>query len=394
MRVALIVRGGVEEASEERNNAPIFVHLIRRLAASADVRVVSLHGENRVTLASLYRSDASVHRFAGAEVVQLGTARMLALRVPTDLVRVAAALHATGRRSGRPEVIHGIGLSPGLTATFAGRLLGIPSVVSLIGGELTSLPEIDYGDLRTAKGRVIVKTLLRTAGTITVASRFMQERVERHGARARLMPFGIDAGRFAGPVDRTDGPPFRLLHVGTLCPLKDQLTLVESLRRLVERGLDFTLDVVGWDDWQGRVQLEAARLGVGQRIRFHGWMGQDGVVALCRSAHGFVMTSRDDVAPAAVLEAAAAGLPIVGTRVGFIADWAPDRAIATPIRDPGALADALQRVLTRRDERVRLGSQAQAWVFRHASLEANDAYLRLYAELAARGRAAAKSAPL
>jgi len=382
MRVGLIVRGGVEEGTEDRSAAPIFVELIRRLAAATQLQIFSLHGPNNVTIASLLRSTPAVHRFAGAEVFQLGTAPAPRLRLPVDVLRVLAAVRVASARSGRPQVLHGIGLSPGIVATALGRLLRIPSVVSLIGGELTSLPEIGYGDLRTAKGRAIMRALLRGAGTITVASQFMQRRVEGQGGHARRLPFGVDAGRLRAPVDRPEGPPFRLLHVGTLCALKDQLTLVRAVRALVDDGTDVTLDIVGFDDWAGRVQLESAGLGLSARIAFHGWKERDDLMTLHRRAHAFVMTSLDDVAPAAVLEAAAAGLPIVGTDVGFIADWAPEMAVATPIGDVRALAAALRKLLGNRADRERLATNAQAWVIRHAGLDANDAFVGLYRELA------------
>jgi glycosyltransferase involved in cell wall biosynthesis len=331
---------------------------------------------------SLLRGRPSVHPFAGAEVFALGTTGAPRLRLLVDVLRVLAAIRAAGAPSARPEILHGIGLSPGVVATIVGRLLGIPSVVSLIGGELTSLPAIGYGELRTAKGRAIVKALLAQSRTITVASGFMQARVAQHGGHARRMPFGIDVDRFRAPVSRPDGSPFRLLHVGTLCALKDQLTLLRAVRALLDDGLDVALDVVGFDDWGGRVQRESGGLGLNGRVIFHGWRERDQLVALQRTAHAFVMTSLDDVAPAAVLEAAAAGLPIVGTNVGFIADWAPEMAVATPIGDGRALAAALRRVLGDRAERERLASHAQAWVSRHASLDANDAFVRLYRELA------------
>jgi len=382
MRVGLIVRGGVEPGSEDRNAAPIFVDFIRRVAATTCLQVFSLHGSSPATVRSLLRARPPAHPFAGAEVFALGTTGAPRLRLLVDVLRVLAAIRAAGPQSARPEILHGIGLSPGVVATIAGRLLGIPSVVSLIGGELTSLPAIGYGELRTAKGRAIVRALLAQARTITVASGFMQARVERHGAYARRMPFGIDVDRFRAPVARPAGPPFRLLHVGTLCAVKDQLTLLRAVRALVDGGLEIALDVVGFDDWGGRVQREAQGLGLNGRVSFHGWAERDQLVALQRRAHAFVMTSLDDVAPAAVLEAVAAGLPIVGTNVGFIADWAPEMAVATPVGDARALAVALRRLLGDRAERERLAANAQAWVSRHADLDANDAFVRLYRELA------------
>jgi glycosyltransferase involved in cell wall biosynthesis len=217
----------------------------------------------------------------------------------------------------------------------------------------------------------------------------MQTRVHSHGARARLMPFGVDVRRFSGPVSRADGPPFRLLHVGTVCPVKDQLSLVRAVRLLHDRGMGVELDIVGEDNWGGAIEREAAVLGLTQRIRFHEWAAREKLLALYRNAHVFVMTSVDDVAPMVVLEAAATGLPVVGTDVGFIADWAPRMAVKTPIRDPEALALALTRLLADRQEREGIAGRAQQWVREHASLEANEAYLTLYRELTAPGADAA-----
>jgi glycosyltransferase involved in cell wall biosynthesis len=381
VRVGLIVRGGVEEGTETGNPFPVFVEFIRRVARENDVQVFSLQGESRASLLSLVGAAPRPYRFAGASVYALGTTRAPRLRVAADVARVLAAIRSARPRGERPEVLHGIGQAPGFIATVIGRVLRVPSVVSLIGGELTSLPAAGYGELRTARGRAMMRLQLRWSDALTAASRFMQARVASHGGRARLLPFGIDVARFLSPVTRPDGPPFRLLHVGNLYPVKDQLTLVRAARRLVDEGCDMRLDVVGWDDWNGTVQRESDRLGLTERIRFHGWRSQDDLLPLYRAAHALVMTSVDDVAPVAVLEAAAAGLPVVGTNVGFIADWAPDRAIATPIGDPAALARALQALLSERGRREALAARAQDWVGAHASLAADDAYLDLYREL-------------
>lgn len=383
LRIGLVLRGGVDEGTEDRNPFPVFVGFIRRLARENHVQVFALQGENKARLLSGGGSKARSHEFAGAEVFQLGTARAPRFRLAADVVRVLAAIHAGRARRGRPQVLHGIGQSPGLVATAAARLLGIPSVVSLIGGELTSLPGAGYGELQTAKGRALMAILLRSAGAVTAASRFMQRRIQSHGADARLMPFGIDVERDFYPAARSDGPPFRLLHVATLCPVKDQLSLLRATRLVVDRGFDVQLDIAGWDDWGGTAERESARLELSGRVRFHGWQEQDQLRGLYQRAHVFVMASLDDVAPVAVLEAAASGLAVVGTDVGFIADWAPEMAVKTPIGDPAALARGMEAVLSDQRHREELGRRAQDWVRGHASLEANDAYVDLYRELAA-----------
>lgn len=381
MHIGLILRGGVEEGTEDRNPFPVFVDFIRRLAATNNVQIFSLHGANDFNVLSLHGTDRPTHRFAGADVIQLGTVGTRRLRLAADVVRVVAAIRTSSSRLCRPRILHGIGQSPAVVATVVGRLLGIPSVVSLVGGELTRLPNINYGELRSRKGRILMEIPLRYADALTVASRFMQKRVRSYGAHARLMPFGVDIQRFSGAVARPDGPPFHLLHVGTLCPVKDQLSLVKATRVLVDRGVDVELDVVGEDDWGGLVQREAAELGLAQRIRFHGWVTRQELLSFYRRTHVFVMASVDDVAPVAVLEAAASGVPVVGTDVGFVADWAPERAIKVPQGDPTALALGLERILSSQTYREGVAQRAQDWVHCHASLEVTDAYVRLYEEL-------------
>ena len=381
MRIALVLSGGVEEGTEDRSPFPVFVELIRQLARENEVQVISLQGENRVGAFSIGGSKPAPYRFAGAEVFQLGTTRAVRLRIATDIVRVLALIHSAQPRSRRPQILHGIDQAPGFVAMVAGRLLGVPSVVSLIGKELTDLPSAGYGGLRTARGRAMMQLELRYADALTAASKFMQRRVEAHGACARWLPFGIDVHRFLFPITRPAAPPFRLLHVGTLYPVKDQLTLVRAIRLVVDGGFDVELDIVGWDAWDGAVQREVARLDLTPRIKFHGWRTQAELVPLYRNAHVFVMASIDDVAPVAVLEAAASGLPVVGTDVGFIADWAPDMAVKSPIGDPVALARAVQEVLSNQGYREELAARAQSWVLAHASLKANDAFVDLYREL-------------
>jgi glycosyltransferase involved in cell wall biosynthesis len=116
------------------------------------------------------------------------------------------------------------------------------------------------------------------------------------------------------------------------------------------------LDLVGQDTLGGALQAQARSLGIADRVAFHGFVGHDDLPALYRQSDVYVQSSFHESAPAAVLEAAASGLPIVGTDVGFVADWSGDAAVAVPVNDPGALAGALVRLLTGNEERRRLAA--------------------------------------
>ena len=82
-----------------------------------------------------------------------------------------------------------------------------------------------------------------------------------------------------------------------------------------------------------------------------------------------------------MLEAAACGLAMVGTRVGYLADWTPTRAVTVDAQDPAALAAALESVLLDPNRRESLAAAAQAWTRSHDADWTADAFTRLYHEL-------------
>jgi glycosyltransferase involved in cell wall biosynthesis len=109
----------------------------------------------------------------------------------------------------------------------------------------------------------------------------------------------------------------------------------------------------------GAIQAMAADLGVQACVRFHGWLDPPHLRELAGASHVFLHTSRFETGPVAVLEAAIAGVPTVGTAVGHIAEWAPHAAIAVPVGDDEGLARELLSLLGDEERRVRLAAEAQ-----------------------------------
>jgi glycosyltransferase involved in cell wall biosynthesis len=143
--------------------------------------------------------------------------------------------------------------------------------------------------------------------------------------------------------------------------VKDQFTLLNALQHVENAHLD----IVGEDTLRGAVASHAARLGVGSRVTFHGFQPTDRLPAFYRRADLFVLASRHEAANVAVLEAAVSGVPLVGTHVGYLADWSQERAVTVPPADPVALADAINTLLADHDRRKRLASAARTWALAH-----------------------------
>ncbi len=103
----------------------------------------------------------------------------------------------------------------------------------------------------------------------------------------------------------------------------------------------------------------ADELGIAARVRFLGYQ-QNPATTLGRAGI-FVLSSRSEALPRSVLEAMRAGLPVVATRVGGVAEAVADgvNGLLAPAGEPGALAAALARLLGDADLRTRFGSEAR-----------------------------------
>jgi glycosyltransferase involved in cell wall biosynthesis len=95
-------------------------------------------------------------------------------------------------------------------------------------------------------------------------------------------------------------------------------------------------------------------------------------------AHVFVMSSRHEAGGVVVLEAAACGVPTVGTAVGYLADWTPDRAITVAPRDPHALGEAIVAALSNPARLAGIAAAARAWTLAHDADWSAEQFDRLY----------------
>ena len=346
MRVALDVNGGVDPSGRDRV-IPVLLTLIERLARLHTVVVYVLR----------YFPAPTTYSLLGATVRDLGSPRGTRLQY--------GALVEALRRDGPFDVIHGHWALPsGLVATLAGRRLGIPVVVTLDSGEFVGLAGIDYGAQLRLRQRLAVRMAYSLASEAIVCTEYQARLAGQLGMRPSIVPLGVDLARFTS-APRTDGPPWRLLHVGSINPVKDHETLLLALQRLRTGALDVSLDIIGEDRRQGAMAQRARELGLESCVTFHGVLQSTELVPFYQRAHLLVVTSRHEAAGVVILEAAACGLPVVGSAVGHIADWTPSRATAVAPGDPEALADAIAGLLADPIRRTDTATAALEWTQAH-----------------------------
>ncbi len=329
------------------------------------------------------------------------------------LVNVTLLL-ALWRLRDRYDVIHVFQLSPlAAPATFASKLLGKPIVVMIqsagpseaqqarlereatlmadlltdtsflrverhewiTSGDLNYLPHATLGGwalLRFLRRSDAVYQVLSTrCGSALVARGFRPERVIR-------IPGSVDTDRFRPEADTRPDPtrPARdIICVARLAFPKGVDVLLHAWGRMMHAAPAWRANVrprlllVG--DGKNRPQLEriAMELDIEDSIAFLG-MRNDTVTLLQRS-WGFVLPSRWEGMPNALLEAMACGLPCIATRVSGSEDIIVDGAngLLVEPEDPVALAEALRRLIEDGDLAERLAQEARNTVLRHYQLE-------------------------
>jgi glycosyltransferase involved in cell wall biosynthesis len=368
MRIGLVVTGGVDRSGRERVT-PSLLWLVERLARQHDVQVFVLH----------YYPESCSYPLLGATVHEIGrVGGPRGLRRVRQRRRLAAAIEAHGPF----DVLHAYQGMPAAVSAPVARRLAVPLVVTLDSGEATSIVDIAYGLQRRWFDRRSLAPAVHAAARVTVATASMARMVRDvfGGTRVEVIAIGVDAGAFP-PAVRVDGPPWRLLRVASINEVKDHPTLLRALSLVVAHGLDVHLDIVGEDTMGGSAQALTRALGLEARVTFHAFQPTDRLAAFYARAHLHVVSSRHEAAGVVILEAAAAGIATVGTAVGYVADWHPDRALAVPVQDPAALAGAIEEVLQDPARRERLASSAREWTLAHDADWTAAQFERIYSEV-------------
>lgn len=199
-------------------------------------------------------------------------------------------------------------------------------------------------------------------------------------ARMHVVHCGVETELIA-PADRP--PPdregaFRVLNVGRLAPVKGQAVLLDAIAALARDGRDVELLVVGDGPERAALERAAGGLELNGRVRLLGARSAEETLALYQQADAFCLTSFAEGLPVVLMEALAAGLPSVATRIMGVPELIEDGRtglLVTPGR-ADEVAAALARLADDADLRSRLAAAGRKKVEAEFELEGSVARLR------------------
>ncbi len=282
----------------------------------------------------------------------------------------------------KPDVVHTHTAKAGWLGRLAAYTSGVPAIVHTFHGH------VFWGYFGPAKTRFFVlmeRLAARLSSVILTISERLREDLVRFRiappSRIRVVPLGLELAHFSdlralrGGLRRelgisTDSPLVGI--IGRLVPIKNHTLFLEAARRIRGQVPGAHFVIVGDGEDRDELQASSRQLGLADSVTFTGWRRD--LPAIYADLDALVVSSRNEGTPVSVIEAMAASVPVVATRVGGISDLLQDGALGalTPSEDVNALADAVIAALRQRD--VDRLAEARDWVLARYSIErlAND----------------------
>ena len=289
---------------------------------------------------------------------------------------------------GRVESIHAHFLhTPASVARYASMMLGIGWSFSAHAKDVWTTPEWEKREKLADARFGVTCTRANLEHLAALAPTPNVVHLVYHGLDHQRFPHRVEE---RAPRDGSDpSDPVRLLSVGRLVEKKGFDDLLGALA-ILSPGLAWTLDVVGGGALEAQLRRQAASLGVGERVRWHGSLPHDRVVEHFTAADLFVLASRisadgdRDGLPNVLMEAQLLGAACVATRVSATPELIEHEVngLLVPPRDAAALAAALERAIADPALRGRLAEAGRRVVTRRFSFE--DGVASIAARLTAR----------
>jgi glycosyltransferase involved in cell wall biosynthesis len=264
----------------------------------------------------------------------------------------------------------------------AAKMAGIPVVYT--EHALHSLQTISW--LRLAV-RLSAPFLRGIACVNKEVALYFQKELGIRPSQLRIIANGVDVERFspaapAAPLPwdgPSDEPCFVFGAVSRLCEAKDHPSLLHAFSLVAKRHPQARLLLVGDGEERPRTEALIQKLGLGDKSHITGMCHN--IPERLRSMDVFVLSSKREGLPMALLEAMACGLPVISTAVGGIPDLntGNERLMLTPAERPEALAQAMESLMTDHRKRRSLAESGREYILAaRTDRGMADAYRQMY----------------
>ncbi|MBI3681362.1 MAG: sugar transferase [Acidobacteria bacterium] len=338
---------------------------LARGGAEAQVVLLALNLSRRgwnVRVVSMLPPQAHEEDLRNARIPVLDLGMRKGIPDPRAIFRLAGSL-----REFRPHILHCHMVHANLLGRITRLLAPVPVLISTAHSIHEGHRWRDWAYRWTDRWCDLTTNVCRTGW-----ERYVREGLAARD-KAKWIPNGVDPGLFHRNEQAREAlrrefawhGRFVWLAVGNLLEPKDYANLLDAFARLPADSAASVLAIAGSGPLEGILTARIRELGVVDKVRLLG--SRQDVPDLLQAADAYVMSSAWEGTPMALLEAAAAALPIIATEVGGTRDVVehPRTGLLVPPRDPAALALAMRRLMTMSPrDRIAMGDAAQQRIHR------------------------------
>ena len=180
-----------------------------------------------------------------------------------------------------------------------------------------------------------------------------------HWNRIKVVHCGVDTARFPAPLPLPEGGP-RFVAIGRFVEQKGQLLALDAMAELVKTHADAHLTLIGDGEMRRVIENRIDNLNLTDHITLTGWVDEARILKELQGAHALLMPSFAEGLPMVIMEAMAAGRPVIATYIAGIPELVQEGATGwlVPAGDTNALAAAMAELADTPHDRLTAMAQA------------------------------------
>lgn len=360
MKIALII-DGLGTGGAERQAITAAVELAGRGMA---VNIIAYHPVN------VFSEQIAASEVGYRLIEPVGAMRLGRIRAMAGLLK-----------AGKYDVVHSFKESACTYGLLTSRLAGVPVTFGGYRGETRA----------SFAERVAAHCLTRNAAGWIVNSEVVRRFVSEHfwlsAEKIFIVPNGMDLSRVETDLTVADArtklgfAPSRpiVTIMATLCPVKRHGRLLEVAQLVRQSFPDVVFLVVGQGRDMESIRRQSLQMGLDGTVHFLGW--REDIDVLLRATDVCVLTSESEGMPNALIEAAAAGIPVVSTDNGGASLICKEgvNGHIVPLGDNAAFAERVCQLLASPETRSRMGREGQALAKENFSIRGmGDRLIQVY----------------
>lgn len=277
--------------------------------------------------------------------------KLLFLLLPFFLISLC---WACVRESLRSDLIHANWSINGLVAGAIGRLTATPTVTSLRGGDVNRINHSVFHRF------LVHACFILNNGIVTVSdslAEFLADKFPRYAYKIETVSNGVDDSFYAAAIDRPCHRHIEMLAVGNLVPNKGVDKIIRALGKL-KMVSEWHLTVLGDGEQRSFLEQLAHRQGISTMVSFKGRVAPADVAQYMRKADLFLFASLAEGRPNALMEAMAAGLPVIASTLPSVMELIrhEENGLLFQVERIDQFQEMIKYLLENPKERQRLGA--------------------------------------